>query len=331
MSKVKSIVVGAGGMARWHIRSMLSMGKTTEIVGFVEPDEKSREATRSIYTELKKTCPPFYDSVKQLVTKQGCPDAALVCSPHKYHLENSKDCLQAGMDVCLEKPMVMNASEAKELIQIRDKTKRLMVVAFPGSLSPSIQKAKKLIASGAIGKVSVISAFAHQNWNFLTIGTWRQVPSISGGGFLFDTGSHMINSVVDLIGDDVTAVTALLDNRGTRVEINSSVSGKSKNGIIFSLAGAGDSTHCCSQIMVFGDKGLLQTGIWGERLLLKKSKETEFKAIPCEKSRGIWEQFLKVLAGKKENPCPPEVGLRFAKLMDMIRESAKTGKTIFVK
>ena len=144
----------------------------------------------------------------------------------------------------------------------------------------------------------------------------------------------MINTVVDLVGEDVSEVSAILSNCGTPVEINSSVSGRFKNGIIFSLSGAGDSIHCTSQISVFGDKGVLQTGIWGEKLGIiteRHRHNSEYKRITYPKSLGVWEQFLKVRAGKMENPCPPEVGLRFAKLMDMIRNSAENGKTIRAK
>jgi predicted dehydrogenase len=150
---------------------------------------------------------------------------------------------------------------------------------------------------------------------------------MSGGGFLFDTGSHMVNTVVDLISDDVSQASALFDNRGTPVEINSSVSGFFKNGVVFSFTGAGDSVDCKSQISVFGDKGVLETGIWGEKLRLKVG-EGDYKPVPYPKSKGVWEEFVKVVQGKLENPCPAEVGLRFAKLMDMIRDSAKTGKVV---
>lgn len=331
MSKVKSIVVGTGGFARYHIRAMIDMRRTTDIVGFVEPGEGSRTATAALFTEKKLACPPFYATVKALVKAQGAADAALICSPHKFHFENAKDCLQSGMDVCIEKPMVMNADEARRLITLRNKTGRLVMVAFPGSLSPGIWKAKELLAKGVIGQVSAISAFAQQHWKAATVGTWRQIPEISGGGFLFDTGSHMVNTVVDLLGADVACVSALLDNRGTPVEINSSVSGLSTNGIMFSLAGAGDSVQCTSQVLVFGDRGVLKTGIWGECLAVKKADQAEFEPVPYRKSRGPWEQFLRVRAGKMANPCPPEVGLRFARLMDMIRQSAGTGETISAK
>ena len=328
MAKVRSIVIGTGGFARFHIDAMISMKRSTSIVGFVEPCNVSREATRTLLSEKGVSCPPFYTTVRELVRKQGAADAAVICSPHKFHFENARDCLQHGMDVCMEKPMVMNASEARRLIRLRDRTLRIVMVAFPGSLSANIRKAKQLLARGAIGKVSAIAAFVHQNWKTATIGKWRQMPEISGGGFLFDTGSHMVNTVVDLLGEDVACVAALLDNRGTPVEINSSVSGESTGGIMFSLAGAGDSIQCCSQVLVFGDRGILKTGIWGERLLMKKVGQDEFKPVPCRSSPTSWAQFLRVRQGKMDNPCPPEVGLRFAKLMDMIRKSSETGRTI---
>jgi predicted dehydrogenase len=328
MAKIKAIIIGTGGMARYHLRSMLEQKRTTDIVGFVETSEAQRQEVRKLYQESTLTCPPFYNSTKELIKARGAADAALIVTPHKFHFENARDCLTNGIDVLLEKPMVMNANEAKRLIGIRDQSKRTLVVAFPGSLSPAIQKAKTMITEGVIGKVTSVAAYAFQDWNRMTVGSWRQDPDMSGGGFLFDTGSHMVNTVVDLIGQDVAQVSALLDNRNTPVEINSSVSGQFKNGVMFSLGGAGDSTDWGSHIAVFGDKGVLETGIWGERLLLKEKGKDEFKPVPYAKSKGVWEEFVKVLQGNLENPCPAEVGLRFAKLMDMIRESAKTGKVV---
>ncbi|MFA6174108.1 MAG: Gfo/Idh/MocA family oxidoreductase [Kiritimatiellales bacterium] len=328
MAGVKSIIVGAGDVARYHISVMISMGRTTGIAGLVEPGEAPRAATAALFSERGLACPPFYTTIRELIKAQGAADAAVICSPHKFHFEHARDCLQNGMDVLIEKPMVMNGAEARRLIKLRNKTGRLVMVALPGSLSPAIWKAKQLLAQGAIGKVTAISAFAHQDWKRKSAGTWRMVPEISGGGFLFDTGSHMINTAVDLLGADVACVTALLDNRNTPVEINSSVSGLSANGVMLSLAGVGDSVQCCSQILVFGDRGILRTGMWGDCLFIKKAGETGFKPVPYRKSRGPWEQFLRVRSGRIENPCPPEIGLRFANLMDMIRRSAETGRTV---
>jgi hypothetical protein len=42
-------------------------------------------------------------------------------------------------------------------------------------------------------------------------------------------------------------------------------------------------------------------------------------------SLGVWEQFLAVREGRIDNPCPPEVGLRMARLWDAIQASAADG------
>lgn len=328
MKKVSCIVVGTGGFARHHIQIMLDLKRSTEIVGLVEPLESSRTSTAELFSARSQLCPPFYTTIQELIRGQGSADAALICTPHKFHFENAVDCLNNNMDLLIEKPMVMNEQEARRLMALRNQTGRLVMVAFPGSLSPAIWKAKELLKKGVIGNISAISAFAQQDWKTITEGTWRQIPEISGGGFLFDTGSHMVNTVVDLMDGDVACVSALFDFRDTAVEINSSVSGMTTNGIIFSLAGAGDSANISSQILVFGDRGILKTGIWGEFLTVKKAKDLDFQAVPYRESKGPWEQFLRVRSGKMENPCPPEVGLRFARLMDMIRHSAESGQTV---
>ena len=330
MAKTSAIIVGTGGMARHHMNVMLTMSNT-HLCGLIEVAEEQRHLTRDLFEKHSKECPPFYGTIRELIKVQGAPDTAFINTPHKFHLENARECLRADMDVLLEKPMVINASEARRLIKIRDESRKLLVVAFPGSLSPAVKKAKQMISSGRLGKVTSVSAYVHQHWKAGTTGQWRQDPEISGGGFLFDTGSHMVNTVVDLIGQDVVQVCALMDNCGTPVDINSTVSGRFRDGTMFSLAAAGDSMHCTSLVTVIGDQGILQTGIWGEQLLFKPVKESAFAEVRYPKSKGVWEQFLRVRAGKQANPCPPEVGLRFAVLMDMIRKSDSTQKTIRIR
>ena len=328
MAKTTAAVIGTGGMARYHIGGMMARRDTT-IAGFVEVSEAQREAVRKVYEEAGKPCPPFFETVREL--SRGMPgiETAFIVTPHKFHYRNTCDCLDAGMDVLLEKPMVLNASEARRLIKRRDKTGRLIVVAFPGSLSPAVKKAKAMIAGGELGDVTCVSAYVHQLWfNGSNNTSWRFDPEISGGGFLFDTGSHMINTVVDLVQSDVERVSALLDYRGQRVEIAASVSGQFRNGVLFSLTAAGDSMQCVSQVAVFGNRGVLQTGIWGEFLRFKGKQDADFRDVPLRPGRGVWDQFLKVRAGKLENPCPPEIGLRFAKLMDLIHASSAEQRVV---
>ena len=317
------VIVGAGGIARWHVQCMQAMGDAVRIAGFVEIADKSRGLMTDKLKELgAKAVPPFYRTIKEfLAGNKGPADFALIATPHSLHISQIVECMRAGMDVLVEKPMVLSAAEARKAMKVRDETGRLLSVAFPGSYSPSITKAKELIAAGEIGEVRSIAAYVYQCWKTLSTGTWRQVPEISGGGFIFDTGSHTVNTMIELAGSDIKSMQAMQDNAGAPVDITTVASGRFKNGIFFTLCGEGDSINCQNRIMVVGTKGALICCNYGGSLKINKPDKWE-EPVPFEKSKGVVEQFLRVRNNEIPNPCPAEVGLRFAKFMDMLRKAA---------
>ena len=67
MAKVRTIVVGTGGMARHHLRRMLKQTRTTAITGLVDVSEEQRELTRAVFAEQKAACPPFYGTIRELL------------------------------------------------------------------------------------------------------------------------------------------------------------------------------------------------------------------------------------------------------------------------
>jgi len=262
---------------------------------------------------------------KLLSDHKGAIDAAFIITPHAYHHDQTTACLEAGIDVLLEKPMVMTGAEAESLIATRNRTGKLLVVAFPGSLSPNIRTAVNMLRNGNIGTIKTISGVVWQNWGVNTVNTWRQIPAIAGGGFLFDTGAHLLNTTVDLAGEDVAEVAAYLDNQGRDVETLGVVIARLKSGVLVSLHGCGEAMPSChSDIRVFGDKGILYTGVWGEKLQVQYDGDTPPATVETAASMGVWEQFLGVRQGAA-NPCPPEVGLRMARLWDAIQLSAAKG------
>ncbi len=316
--------IGCGGMARHHIRAMLQQRDTTQITAICEPSISAYEAACKLFEEADLPPPPNQPDWRVfLETNAHQLDAVLIITPHALHFEQAKASMEAGLDVLLEKPMVMTASEAEELIAVRDATARLLVVAFQGSLSPQVREAARMLRSGELGHVLNISAMAWQNWDQLTLGSWRQQPELSGGGFLFDTGAHMLNTVSDLAGEDFTEVAAWMDNRGRDVDILAVVMGRLKSGTLITMNACGQAIPSChSDIRVFASEGILRTGIWGEMLEIQRSGETQLAPVPLAPSLGVWEQFLKVRDQQIPNPSPPEIGLRMARLWDAIRSSA---------
>jgi predicted dehydrogenase len=324
---VRLAMVGAGGMARHHATRIAQQQETTKLAMVCEPSGEAYEAFCARLEELGVTPPPNEPDLDKLLAKHSKElDAAFIITPHALHHDQARACLEAGVDVLLEKPMVMNAREAESLIQARDRTGRLLVVSFNGSLSPQVRTAVKMLRSGELGKILNVSATVWQNWKLLTTGAWRQNPVMSGGGFLFDTGAHMLNTVTDLVGEDFAEVAAWLDNRGAPVDILGSVMARTKSGALVTMNGCGEAIKSChSDVRVFCTQAIVRTGVWGERLQLQRDGQNELMPVRVPPSLGQWEQFLRVRSGEMENPCPPEVGLRMARLWDAIQESAQQG------
>jgi len=316
-------MIGVGGMARHHLQWMLKQTDTTHVRIVCEPSEASYAATAQLFRDNGIEPPPNEPDFEKLLTDHASElDVAFIITPHNQHYLQAAACLESGLDVLLEKPMVMNGEEAVKLIETRDRTGKLLVVAFNGSMSPNIRTAVKLLRSGELGEMLSISATVWQNWGNLTEGAWRQIPEIAGGGFMFDTGAHMLNTVVDLAGEEFIEVRAWLDNRGRAVDIMGVVIGKLKSGKLVTMHGSGDAGGVGSDMRVFGTEGVIVTGVWGEKFELIKDPKKGPEPIEVPASLGTWQQFLAVRAGTLQNPCPPEVGLRMARLWDAIKESA---------
>jgi len=325
---IRAGIVGVGGMARHYIRQLLERHRDdTRLVAFCEPSEASMAAVKALFAEYDLKPPPNEpDFARFLDTFAAQLDAVFIMTPHAFHHDQAKACLEAGVDVLLEKPMVMTADEARSLIATRDRTGKHLVVAFQGSLSPQVRTAAAMIHNGDIGELRSISASIWQGWRSSVGGTWREQPELSGGGFMFDTGAHMLNTVAHLAGQDFVEVAAWLDARSCPVDIMGTVMARLASGALVTMHGCGDTIRTCkSDIMVYGSAAILRTGAWGEKLAMQRNGEDDFTPVEVAPSRGAWEQFLRVLWGEIENPSPPEVGLRMAKLWDAIRESAAQG------
>jgi predicted dehydrogenase len=321
--------IGLGVMARAHLSEIL-IRSDTEVTAVCEPSEGARELAAQSFSRHGRAMPPNEPDWQRFIARFAQRlDAVFIITPHALHFAQAKACLEAGLDVLLEKPMVMTAAEATALIETRDRTGRLLVVAFQGSLSPQIREASRLLRSGELGPILNVDALAWQDWATQTEGTWRQKPELSGGGFLFDTGAHMLNTVADLAGEDFSQVSAWMESDGRAVDIRAVVMGRLVSGALVTMNACGSAIPSChSDIRVFTSKAILRTGIWGERLELQRAGQGQLRRVRSVAGIQIWQQFLNVRSGQAVNPSAPEVGLRMARLWDAIRTSAANGGAV---
>ena len=140
VNPVRVAFIGSGGMAQSHYRRMLQLPETTQVVVVCEPSEAAYKMTCETFKAAGLPPPPNQPDLRKMLAEyKGKLDAAFIITPHSMHHDQATACLEAGLDVLLEKPMVLNAAEAESLIRTRDRTGKLLVVAFQGGLSPQIR------------------------------------------------------------------------------------------------------------------------------------------------------------------------------------------------
>lgn len=325
--KIRAGIIGCGGISHFHVHNIIQNAKT-EVVGLCDPYQPAIDELSEAFIAAGCPVPPTEPDISKFL-KSFDMDVVLIATPHSMHYEHTLAALEAGLDVLLEKPMVVNTKEALDLIAARDRTGGTLVVSFQGSLSPLIRMASDGIRAGRYGDLLSVSATVWQNWGPNTAGTWRQTPEYSGGGFIFDTGAHMLNTVADLVNQDFVEVAAWMDHHGRPVETMSVAIARLESGAFVTLHGCGETIPVCdSMIKVFCDEAILTTGAWGRSLAIQEAGEPEPKEIPFPEASTVWDTFLNVRAGKIKNPSPPEVGLRMIRLYDAICLSAQNGGQI---
>ena len=326
-NKIRTGIIGCGGMSLHHIQTMFQNEKT-EIVAICDPSKTAIRKARGIFRSAKQQMPPNQPNLNKFLRDFDL-DTVLIATPHAMHHEQTTAALEAGLDVLLEKPMVINTQEGLSLIDTRDRTGKTLVIAFQGSLCPLVRLASDQIKKGKYGNLLSVSATVWQNWGPNTAGTWRQKPALSGGGFIFDTGAHMLNTVADLVNQDFVEVAAWMDKKGRPVEILSVAIAKLKSGAFVTFHGCGEAIpSCSSEIKVFCEEAILTTGVWGGKLQIQKRDEPEPQEIPLPPKSSVWNTFLKVCSKEIDNPSPPEIGLRMIRLYDAICLTAAEGGRI---
>lgn len=97
-------------------------------------------------------------------------DAVIIGAPDHWHMRAAVDAMNAGKDVYLEKPMIHLYSDGPKIIETAQRTHRILQVGSQRVSSMIYRKAKDLLASGAIGKLNMVTAWWDRN---SSIGAWN--------------------------------------------------------------------------------------------------------------------------------------------------------------
>jgi predicted dehydrogenase len=131
-----------------------------------------------------------------------------ISTPNNTHAEIAIAAAKAGKHVVSEKPLAMNAAEAKKMLEAVQKAGVRHMVWFNYRRVPAIALAKKLIDEGALGRIFHVRAVYLQDWivdpKFPLV--WRLRREVAGSGAHGDLNAHIIDLARYLVGEFASVV-----------------------------------------------------------------------------------------------------------------------------
>ena len=127
--------------------------------------------------------------------------------PNELHVLWTLRALEAGKHVLCEKPIALNADEAKALLAARARSGKHVAEAFMVRFHPQWRRAHELAHSGAIGDLRAIQTFF--SYCLLDPTNIRNKPP--GGGALYDIGCYAILTARYVFGAEPTRIIGALD------------------------------------------------------------------------------------------------------------------------
>lgn len=315
MGKVRVGFIGTGGIAGLHAKQLLELSADAEIAAIADPSEESR---RRFLAKFPLEQVRQYSDYVQMLDEAGL-DAAIICSPHTLHFRQAADVLKAGLHVLIEKPMTCSSSEAAELIRLAELSGKVLQVSYQRHFQPEFLFIKETIESGAIGRLTSVTASLYQEWAQGGRGAWRQNPSLSGGGMLMDSGSHIVDVLLWTTGLTPLEAKAVIHQQGTPVEIDSFTSIRFAEGAVGGLNIVGYAP-CWHETYVFcGEDG----GIFYDngRLTIRRLREEPVVPELPEQTTNQDKSFIDAVLGRREVAVSGSFALKVVKLTEMIYQA----------
>ena len=329
MAKVRIGMIGCGGNASGHLRRLMDIPEV-EVVGLSDVSEASFDRLFERMPEAK-AIPKFSDYKEMLESVEM--DATEISTPHTVHFEQIMACFDRGLHVLTEKPMVCTVDHALEVIEKAEAVGVVFAVSYQRHFAPSFRFMRNQIMSGEIGEVQFITAMQDQNWYRSQQGKWRQLLSLSGGGQLNDSGSHLLDIVLWMTDLAPAEVSAYMEYFDGEVDINSALSIRFANGALGNLSIVGNSVGpgMWEDITIWGSKGVIYSRNGKLTCKYGGKDPVDIEDLPSRFSSPD-ENFVDVILGRDEVQVPPTCGLRVIQLSEAAWASAeKGGRPVKVK
>jgi predicted dehydrogenase len=130
-------------------------------------------------------------------------DLVDICTSNLTHMPIAVAAAKAGKHILCEKPIAMNAQEARQMLDAANEAGVRHMVAFNYRRAPAIVLAKQLIDQGKIGRIYHFNAVYYQDW-LVDPGVpmlWRHDAKEAGTGAHGDQNAHIVDLARFLVGE----------------------------------------------------------------------------------------------------------------------------------
>ncbi len=209
-SKVRIGIVGTSGWTELMFLNSLPSHPQAEIVAVC-----GRNGARTAEFAAKHGIPQVFTDYRDMIAN-GKLDALVVATPDDSHYPITMAALDAGLHVLCEKPLAMNAVEARAMYEKADAAGVTNMVVFTWRYPPQVRYMSQLLAEGYVGRPYHAELRFITGFNRGSGMNWRLDPQRSFGE-MADHGSHMLDLARLFLGD-ITRVNAHLANNVSHVD-----------------------------------------------------------------------------------------------------------------
>ncbi len=202
-------VVGTGMIAQWLVPHFNEWGgiQVTAVSAISIEDARDFAARIDVQNIFDQPLATFGSTEEMLA--EADIDTVYVAVPNFLHHSISKQALEAGKNVIVEKPFASNYAEAKELADLARERDLLLFEAISTIHLPNYAKIRELLAQGAIGTVKMVSLnYSQYSSRYDAFRQGQVLPAFDpakSGGALMDLGLYNMQYALGLFGEPVSA------------------------------------------------------------------------------------------------------------------------------
>lgn len=185
-------VIGLG-LGQAHLAGYLRH-EGVEVIGLADLDTGLVEGTAS-----EHGVPHAFTDYHDLLALG--PELVSVCLPNFLHAPVTIDVLDAGVHALCEKPMALNAAQARDMVAAARRNGRYLMIALNNRFRTETRILKKLVEQDVLGEIYYAKTGWLRRSGIPGPGTWFTRKAQAGGGPLIDLGVHMIDLARWLMGN----------------------------------------------------------------------------------------------------------------------------------